>query len=107
MAESTRAASDRPAITCASCDACCCRLEVMLMSGDDIRGKFTQQDKHGVWVMARLDDGWCAALDRSTRRCTIYAHRPMVCRDYEVGAMDCLEERAHLDNSTGTTGVTP
>lgn len=44
--------------------------------------------------MRRLADGWCAALDRNTMRCTIYEQRPDICRDYEMGDNACLEERA-------------
>ena len=44
-------------------------------------------------VMLRLDDGWCAALDRDTMMCTIYERRPLICREFEMGAPECLEER--------------
>jgi Fe-S-cluster containining protein len=44
--------------------------------------------------MDRLDDGWCAALDRDTLRCRIYAQRPLICREFEMGGSDCLAERA-------------
>ena len=43
--------------------------------------------------MARLDDGWCAALDRETLMCTIYEHRPVICRDFEMAEHECLTER--------------
>lgn len=47
--------------------------------------------------MARLDDGWCSALDRDTMMCTIYEQRPWVCREFETGSYECLVERAeHL-----------
>jgi uncharacterized protein len=46
--------------------------------------------------MARLADGWCAALDRDTLLCRIYERRPAICRDYELGGNDCLSERATL-----------
>ncbi len=83
-------------LSCASCEACCCRLEVMLMGGDDVPPALTAQDRWGGWVMRRLGDGWCAALDRDTLRCTIYARRPFICREFEVGDYECLEERAQL-----------
>lgn len=85
-------AGESPAITCATCAASCCRLEVMLMGDDDIPPEFTAQDQWGGWVMARLDDGWCAALDRSTLLCRIYQRRPMICRDFQVGESDCMAE---------------
>ncbi len=83
-------------ISCAACEACCCRLEVMLMGDDDIPVELTVQDRWGGWVMRRLGDGWCAALDRNTMKCTIYERRPGVCRDYQVGASDCVVERSRL-----------
>jgi Fe-S-cluster containining protein len=43
--------------------------------------------------MARLDDGWCAALDRHTMLCTIYDKRPLICREFEMGGYECLSER--------------
>jgi len=87
---------DGPVISCTSCKASCCRLEVMLMADDAIPPGLTEQDRWGGWVMARLDDGWCSALDRSTLLCTIYQHRPMICRDYQLGGFDCIQERVPL-----------
>jgi uncharacterized protein len=89
-------AEDGAIVTCASCRACCCRLEVMLMGEDDVPPGLTQADRWGGIVMKRLDDGWCAALHRETMLCTIYEQRPTVCRDYEVGGRDCASERSHL-----------
>lgn len=86
-------ASGESVITCANCAACCCQLEVMLMGADDIPPRFTGEDAWGGSVMRRLDDGWCAALDRDTMRCTIYERRPGVCRDFAMGASECLTER--------------
>ncbi len=64
------------------------------MGEDDVPERFTVSDRWGGQVMARLADGWCAALDRATMRCGIYARRPSVCRDYAMGADDCIVERA-------------
>ncbi len=85
-----------PAITCDTCKACCCRLEVILMGEDNPPEEFVETDRWGGQVMARLDDGFCAALDRATHRCTMYALRPGVCRDFETGGDDCLTERSSL-----------
>jgi Fe-S-cluster containining protein len=90
-------AKDQPsAISCADCQACCCRLEVILMGDDDVPVRFTREDRWGGSVMRRLEDGWCAALDRDTMMCTIYQRRPMVCREYEMGGNDCIEERTRF-----------
>ncbi len=85
-----------PVTSCTTCMACCCKLEVMLMAGDEIPPELTEQDRWDGWVMMRLDDGWCTALDRSTMLCKIYQHRPMVCREYQEGDSDCLEQRLHF-----------
>lgn len=100
---------DDAAVSCATCEACCCRLEVLLMAGDDIPLELTAVDQWGGWVMARLDDGWCVALDRNTMLCKIYQRRPWVCREFQLGGGDCLTERAQLgppvsEASLGTTG---
>jgi Fe-S-cluster containining protein len=88
--------TDAPVVSCATCQACCCRLEVMLMGEDDVPEALTVQDRWGGWVMRRLADGWCAAVDRHTHRCTIYERRPTVCRDLPVGDSECLEARVRL-----------
>ena len=85
-----------PAITCASCKACCCHLEVILMGDDDPPPAFVETDAWGGQVMTRLDDGWCAALDRDTMLCRIYERRPGVCRDFAMGSSECIVERAAL-----------
>lgn len=66
------------------------------MGDDDVPEALTVEDRWGGWVMNRLDDGWCAALDRATMLCTIYARRPLVCREYPAGEGDCLVERRQL-----------
>lgn len=90
------------AISCADCEACCCRLEVLLMAEDDVPGALVAEDRWGGAVMRRLDDGWCAAVDRNTMRCTIYSRRPGVCRDYPTGGSECLLERARGLVRTGS-----
>ena len=66
------------------------------MGEDDIPQRYTEQDPWGGWIMRRLDDGLCAALDRDTMLCTIYERRPTICRDFQEGDYDCLEERKQL-----------
>lgn len=83
----------KPDITCESCQACCCRLEVMLITETGVPERFIETDKWGSPVMGRLDDGWCMALDRDTMMCTIYENRPLICREFEMGEFECLTER--------------
>jgi len=84
-------------ITCSTCKACCCQLEVMLIAGDDdVPPQYVEKDQWGGEIMHRLSDGWCAALNRQTMLCTIYEQRPWICREYEAGDFDCLEQRKRI-----------
>ena len=80
-------------ISCATCEACCCRLEVMLVTDTGVPEHFIATDEWGGQTMARLDDGWCAALNRDTMLCSIYNQRPLICREFATGSEECLEER--------------
>ncbi len=82
-----------PEVTCSNCQACCCRLEAMIISDTGVPEQFIDVDEHGGESMLRLDDGWCSALDRDTLMCTIYDNRPWVCREFEMGSYECIEER--------------
>jgi Fe-S-cluster containining protein len=83
-----------PEITCDSCEACCCRLEVLLLTDTGVPDHYIKIDQWGGQTMARLDDGWCAALNRNTLMCMIYEKRPLVCREFEMGSADCIIERS-------------
>lgn len=80
-------------ITCANCQACCCRLEVIIISETGVPERYKTIDAWGGEVMERSDDGWCVALDRNTLMCTIYESRPWVCREFEMGSFECITER--------------
>lgn len=82
-----------PEVTCDTCQACCCRLEVMLITDTGVPERYIDIDPRGGMVMARLDDGWCAALNRDTLLCSIYNNRPLICREFAMGEDDCLAER--------------
>lgn len=75
------------------------------MGEDAVPEKMIESDRWGGQVMARLDDGWCIALDRETMLCRIYERRPAVCRAFEVGADDCLAERKSLNPVSAGPGV--
>jgi Fe-S-cluster containining protein len=83
-------------VTCSTCKANCCQLEVMLISDTGVPEKFVAVDEWGSMTMDRLDDGWCAALDRTTMMCSIYEKRPWICREFEMGGYECLTERSKL-----------
>lgn len=79
--------------TCTDCEAVCCRLEVLLITDTGVPEEFIETDRWGGMTMARLKDGWCAALDRSTNLCRIYEKRPWVCREFQMGGPECISER--------------
>ena len=81
-------------VTCANCEACCCRLEVMLITDTGVPDNFIEMDEWGGRKMARLEDGWCSALDRNTMRCMIYEKRPWICRELSMGEYECILVRA-------------
>ena len=83
-----------PEVTCANCEACCCRQEAMLFNDTEVPDVLIEINAQGEKSMARLDDGWCKALDRHTMVCTIYETRPWICREFEMGGYDCLSARA-------------
>lgn len=65
----------------------------MLITDTGVPEQYIEIDAWGGEVMARLDDGWCAALDRETMLCTIYENRPFICREFEMGEYECIDER--------------
>ncbi|XOV86763.1 MAG: YkgJ family cysteine cluster protein [Pseudomonadota bacterium] len=83
----------RPGVSCAGCQACCCRLEVMIIGDSGVPDRFIRVDEWGGETMARLDDGWCAALNRDDHTCSIYENRPWVCREFAMGSGECRSER--------------
>lgn len=64
------------------------------MTDTGVPRRYTKPKPEGVASMDRLADGWCAALDRDTLRCRIYAQRPLICREFAMGGPDCRAERA-------------
>ncbi|WP_175405815.1 YkgJ family cysteine cluster protein [Shewanella sp. MEBiC00475] len=90
---STNSTEQAVALTCSTCQACCCRLEVMLITETGVPKMYIAKDNWGGEVMRRLDDGWCAALDRDTMMCSIYELRPLICREFEMAEYECITER--------------
>lgn len=83
-----------PNVTCTSCAARCCRMQVLLFGDNAVPAYMTEANDWGGTAMRRLADGWCTALNRDTLLCTIYGERPGVCRDYAMGGAECIAERA-------------
>lgn len=65
----------------------------MLVTDTGVPERYIDTDKWGGQVMSRLEDGWCAALNRDSLACSIYNNRPLICREFEMGAADCIDER--------------
>lgn len=84
--------TENPEVTCSNCLAACCRLEVMIISDTGVPERHIAVDKYGGETMLRLEDGRCSALDRDTQMCTIYENRPWICREFEMGSYECINE---------------
>lgn len=82
------------AVSCSNCRASCCRLEVMILSDTGVPEVHISRDKWGAETMLRLDDGWCSAVNRENFMCSIYENRPLICREFELGSFECMNERA-------------
>lgn len=65
----------------------------MIISDTGVPQEYLETDEWGGEVMARLDDGWCAALNRDNLMCNIYENRPWICREFEMGSEECITER--------------
>lgn len=74
---------------CEACDAVCCRLTVVLDEADDVPPHLTTHLPGGLQVMARDEEGWCAALNSARMNCNIYASRPSVCRRFVMAGPYC------------------
>ena len=105
-----------PPLDCLRCGVCCFSPSdrFVRVTGDDWTrlGAEAERVAHfagrGHEAFMRMSDGHCAAL--SVRRvaagegagveqaseffCTIYAHRPQICRDLARGSPECSGERA-------------
>lgn len=80
-----RAGSDVP---CGDCVGCCVSSYFIPIRPEDtaaldeIPARFLAAGRpRGHWVMGYREDGTCPMLHE--RKCSIYAHRPQTCRDYD------------------------
>jgi Fe-S-cluster containining protein len=79
-------------VTCSNCLAACCSLEVLIITDTGVPEHHIAVDQYGGETMLRLQDGRCSALDRDTQMCTIYENRPWICREFEMGSYECINE---------------
>jgi prolipoprotein diacylglyceryltransferase/Fe-S-cluster containining protein len=73
-------------IDCASrihlCQAACCRLTFALSKQDVMEG-VVRWELGKPYMIARNSDGYCGHLDRQCMGCSVYEHRPVICRTYD------------------------
>lgn len=63
------------------CRAACCKLSFALSWQDIQEG--IRWSLGEPFLNAKATDGLCVHLDRETRKCGIYNHRPAICRSYD------------------------
>lgn len=78
-------------IDCASrvhlCKGACCRLSFAL-SKEDVEESVVRWDLGRPYMIAQTPERRCVHQDPATRRCGVYAQRPLPCRTY-----DCRSDR--------------
>jgi Fe-S-cluster containining protein len=83
--------TDLPDIDCAAllplCKGRCCTLTVWC-SAQDLDERVVQWDYGKPYQIRKREDAYCVHSEPTTRRCTIYAQRPAICRTY-----DCRKDR--------------
>ena len=90
-----------PVLSCDDCGACCftqCSPPFVFGPGFDspLSGAVALDYQEGM--AKREADGWpddvpCFWLDLVSMRCRHYEHRPLVCREFDVGSEGCLAWR--------------
>ena len=71
----------------------------MLITATGVPERYTETDVGRRRTMERLDDGWCAALNRDTLMRRIYEQRPLICREFAMGKDECVGERQLTDGA--------
>lgn len=71
------------------CQAQCCALKGIAVlpqeEGIDLNNPpypLVWNDNMNFWELQKGADGYCNCLNRETRRCDVYDHRPMTCREF-------------------------
>lgn len=80
------------AAACATCPGHCCRGELVMLSAEEAdHGAYVAMqvvDPFGsgreVWALAHKPNGDCHYLSEAGR-CSIYTHRPVICRAFDCG----------------------
>jgi len=66
------------------CRAICCKLEFPL-SPQDVAEGIVRWKLGQPYMNRKGESGHCVHLDLGTCRCTVYEHRPAICRSYSCG----------------------
>lgn len=85
---------------CVSCGGCCAWSETWPVFIGDGDGQGIPEDVIDFEHRRMLSHGnRCAALEGQLGRrvsCSVYANRPLVCREFQAGSEDCLMVRESL-----------
>jgi len=80
------ALTDLPKIDCEArmhlCKARCCTLTFPL-SEQDLEERIVRWDYGRPYQIGRREDGYCVHNSEKTHGCTVYNHRPGICRTYD------------------------
>lgn len=98
----TLSTAKKATANCATCDAVCCRLTVVLQPEDNIPAHLTTHLDNGLRVMAKDPEGWCVAVNKSRMNCGIYETRPDVCRRFVMNGPYCKAIRAEYVEPAST-----
>jgi Fe-S-cluster containining protein len=95
-----------PDVPCAEliplCRGRCCTLHFPLTK-QDLNERVVRWDYDQPYIIQQGDDRYCVHNDRATRGCTVYTHRPAVCRTY-----DCRKDkRIWLDYERRIPAIDP
>ena len=94
-----------PSVQCTTCEAVCCRLTVVLMPEDHVPAWLIDHDEHGMEILAKGEDGWCAAVESEHLRLHHLRRPPGICRKYAMGSPSCRDERQKWFGATIPTAV--
>ena len=100
-------------LNCDGCGACCDSVGIIPFASDEL-ARLTVADRDRLHQVGwgprsggarRVELGLpCPAYDARNRRCAIHDIRPRVCREYEIGGADCLEDRERSPNVAREAG---
>ena len=84
-----------PILSCSNCGICCHLQRVPPFMDTELSAlpPALAAEVEAEAEIGEADGGPCVWLN-GAKQCSHYEHRPEVCRQFELGAEDCLEMRA-------------